>query len=228
MAAELELTRIVIGVTMLGVATFLDLREREVHDLVWVCFGGLGFLLIILEPDMIGHLTTTGIALIVAPLVLLLWRFGLFGGADALGLIALSVIAPLATLSGNAVTPFSVLVNSALLSMAPLIANFARNVYAIARKEKIFEGIDEPEHKKILAMFFGYKAKRPRYSFSMEKTVGGSKKLDFSLYNAEKSTFCNKENTWVSPGLPFMVFILGGFLIQLFFGDPLMSFFGLQ
>jgi preflagellin peptidase FlaK len=190
-------------------------------------FGGISVVLLFFEPNIIEAAFGVGFSLIVAPLVLILWRFGLFGGADALGLIVLSALAPMATLTGSVVSPFSIVVNSALLSVSPMIFNFIRNSILVARKEDIFQDFDETTSKKIFAMFLGYRSKNPKYSFSLETQVGKKKRLNIALHHSDTAEYCTTPDTWVTPGLPFMIFILGGFIIQLFFGDVVLRLIGL-
>jgi len=220
--------RIVLALVMLGSATIIDIRKREISDLMWIVFGIISVALLFLEPDLTKAAFGVGFSLIVAPLVLVLWRFGLFGGADALGLIVLSALAPMATLSDSPISPFSILVNSTLLSVSPMIINFARNSVLILRKKDIFLDFDESKSKKVFAMFLGYRSKNPKYCFSLEKLVGKKKQLNIALHNSETAEYCTTPDTWVTPGLPFMIFILGGFIIQLLFGDAILGFIGLS
>jgi len=219
--------RILFALVMLSSATIIDIRKREISDLIWIIFGAISIVLLFFEPNLVQAATGIGFSLIVAPLVLILWRFGLFGGADALGLIVLSALAPMATFSEAPVSPFSILVNSTLLSVSPMIINFARNSLLILRKENIFHGFDETRPKKILAMFLGYRSKNPKYCFSLEKQVGKKKQLNIVMHNSDTAEYCTTPNTWVTPGLPFMIFILGGFIIQLLFGDAILGLIGL-
>lgn len=219
--------RILFALVMLGTATIIDIRSREISDFLWIVFGGISVVLLFFEPNIIEAAFGVGFSLIVAPLVLILWRFGLFGGADALGLIVLSALAPMATLTGSVVSPFSIVVNSALLSVSPMIFNFIRNSILVARKEDIFQDFDETTSKKIFAMFLGYRSKNPKYSFSLETQVGKKKRLNIALHHSDTAEYCTTPDTWVTPGLPFMIFILGGFIIQLFFGDVVLRLIGL-
>jgi len=219
--------RILLALVMLSSATIIDIRTREISDFMWIIFGVISVALLFLEPDLIQTAFGVGFSLIVAPLVLILWRFGLFGGADALGLIVLSALAPMATLSDSAVSPFSILVNSALLSVSPMIINFIRNSLLILRKKDIFLDFDEPKSKKIFAMFLGYRSKNPKYCFSLEKQVGKKKMLNIVMHHSDTAEYCTTPDTWVTPGLPFMIFILGGFIIQLLFGDVILGLIGL-
>jgi len=219
--------RILLALVMLSSATIIDIRKREISDIMWIVFGAISGILLFFEPDLIEAAFGVGFSLIVAPLVLILWRFGLFGGADALGLIVLSALAPMATLSDSAISPFSILVNSALLSVSPMIINFIRNSVLILRKKDIFHDFDETKSKKIFAMFLGYRSKNPKYSFSLETQVGKKKRLNITLHHSDTAEYCTTPDTWVTPGLPFMIFILGGFIIQLLFGDVILRLMGL-
>jgi len=219
--------RIVLALVMLSSATIIDIRKREISDIMWIVFGAISGILLFFEPDLIEAAFGVGFSLIVAPLVLILWRFGLFGGADALGLIVLSALAPMATLSDSAISPFSILVNSALLSVSPMIINFIHNSVLILRNKDIFHDFDETKSKKVFAMFLGYRSKNPKYSFSLERQVGKKKKLNIALHHSDTAEYCTTPDTWVTPGLPFMIFILGGFIIQLLFGDVILRLMGL-
>lgn len=225
--AHLDQIRIILSLMMLGIATASDIKKREISDIIWIIFGAIGIGLVFLGTDLSQELPKIGIALIIAPFVLLVWRLGLFGGADAFALIVLAVLAPSLTLVGNTVTPFTVLTNAVLMSIMPMIINVTRNTILLATKNNIFEGFDETTKKKIIAMFVGYRAKNPKFSFSIERRVGNQKKLNLSLQHAENTVFCQKSDTWVTPGIPYMIFITAGFVVQLIYGDLIMSAFGI-
>ncbi len=218
--------RILLALVMLISATIIDIRKREISDLMWIVFGVISGVLLFFEPNIAEAAFSVGFSLIVAPLVLILWRFGLFGGADALGLIVLSALAPMATLSDSPISPFTILVNSALISISPMIINFTRNSVLILRNQDIFHDFDETKSKKVFAMFLGYRSKNPKYSFSLEQKVG-KKRLNIALHHSDTAEYCTTPDTWVTPRLPFMIFILGGFIIQLLFGDVTLGLLGL-
>ncbi len=214
-----------IALTMLIVGSIIDVRKREIHDYYWIGFGSVGFLLLFIDPDLISNLLTIGFALIIAPFVLLMWRIGFFGGADAFALIALAVIAPMATISENAVTPFTTLSNTAILFVFPLLINVFRNVVSQIKGENIFEGFDDSAGKKLVAILMGYRAKTPKFGFAIEKTKNGKKKFDLAIHHAENQEFCTKPNTWITPGIPYLLLITGGFIIQLLYGDIILGRF---
>ncbi|KAF6247834.1 peptidase [Nitrosopumilus sp. b3] len=214
-----------MALVMLGVASVIDVWKREIHDYFWIVFGVIGFLLIFLSPDLISDLFTLGFSLIIVPIVIIMWRIGFFGGADAFALIALAVIAPMATFSETPITPFTTLSNAVILFVIPFIVNVLRNVIAQIKGENIFEGFEETTGRKIIAILMGYRAKNPKFGFSIEKTKKGKKKLNLKLHHAENQDFCTKPDTWITPGIPYLLLITGGFLIQLVYGDILLGQF---
>jgi preflagellin peptidase FlaK len=222
---ELLFIRIGLAIGMLAIGGVLDVWKREIHDYYWIVFGSIGFLLIFINSDLLPQLFNIGIALIIAPFVIFIWRMGLFGGADAFALIALAVIAPMTTISENPVTPFTTLSNAAVLFIIPFIINVTRNLISIIKHENIFEGFEEEKLKKICAMLIGYRAKNPKFCFSIEKTEKGKKKLNLTMHHAEKEEYCTTPNTWITPGIPYLLLITGGFIIQILFGDIILNYF---
>jgi len=208
---------------MLIVASALDMWKREIHDILWIVFGAIAIILIFVEPLSEQALTKVAFSLIIAPIALVLWRMGFFGGADAFSLIVLAALAPQLTLIENFVTPLTTLTNAALLSTVILLVNFIRNLIAILNHIDVFAGFDENKFKKICAMFIGYRSTNPKYGFSIEKSDGVHKKLDFTIHHAEKTEFCKTKDTWVTPGIPFMIYIAAGFIVQLIFGDIIIN-----
>ncbi len=43
------------------------------------------------------------------------------------------------------------------------------------------------------------------------------------MHHAENQEFCNTPNTWITPGIPYLLLITGGFVIQLLFGDVILD-----
>lgn len=215
--------RILLAILMLSIASSIDIWKREISDALWIGFAAVAVVLIFLEPDLTGILKSIGISLIIVPVALVIWRMGIFGGADALGLMVLAALAPQASLSNGLITPFTTLTNAALLSVIPIFTNVIRNVMALLNHSDIFEGFNETRSKKILAIFLGYRAKNPKYGFSIETTEGNHKKLDFSLKHAEKAEFCSKPDTWITPSIPYILYITAGFVVQIVFGDIVLN-----
>jgi len=52
--------------------------------------------------------------------------------------------------------------------------------------------------------------------------------LDFTLKNADSAEFCSSSDTWVTPGVPYMIYIFGGFIVQLVYGDMIFNLIGMH
>src|SRR5574337_1199639 len=188
---DINIVRISLGLGMLLIASVLDIKKREINDILWIIFGSVAVVLIVISPDPWSVIKSTGISMIIAPIVLVLWRFGMFGGADAFCLIVLGALAPMVSLHNVQITPLTTLTNAAIISIVPLFANLTRNLIALSRKEDIFNGLNESKLNKTIALFVGYRAKNPKHSFSMERIEGTRRRFNLGLQHAETTEFCN-------------------------------------
>ncbi len=235
-AAELELIRLGLAFSMFGCATYFDLRSRSVNDFLWIPFAAAAGILYVFDfPATYGEgiLIVASIAL-TAALSFVIYRSGLFGGADMLALITFAAIFPLynydvpaATIgSGTSFHPFAsliVLTNATVVSVGQIFVNLLRN---LTYKGTLFEGLQhEPALKKGLAMIIGHRSKIPRYSFSIEKIVNGRRKFDFSLKPAETAEYEGKQDVWVTSATPFLFFMTAGLIMMVLGGDILAVIF---
>lgn len=216
--------RVSAGLVMLAIASVLDIRKREINDILWIAFGAVAVVLLVVGPEPWNELRLIAVSMIIAPIALVVWRFGFFGGADAFCLIVLAGLAPMTSLQPVQITPLTTLTNAAIISIAPFFVNLARNLLAISGKKDIFDGFEETRLNKVVALFIGYRAKNPRHSFSMERLVGGKKRLNFGFHHAENAEFCNTMDTWVTPGIPYIIYIALGFVVQIIYGDLIFGF----
>lgn len=69
--AYLDQIRIILSLTMLGIATASDIKKREISDIIWVIFGALGVGIVLLGTDLSQELPKIGISLIIAPFVII-------------------------------------------------------------------------------------------------------------------------------------------------------------
>ena len=213
---------------MLLLTSYLDMKKREVPDKVWIVFGAIGVGLEIYEVE-------TGVALffwLIVAIVLAavigmgIFFAGLYGGADGKALIVLAILVPylVPRVGIYPIAPLIVLTNGILLSMLLPIGLLILNASRIIRGKKIFVGFSEPLHRKIVATFLGYKSSgKPRdFQFSMEKkeSEGQGKTFDFGLM---QDNFETAPGTWVTPGIPLLVFFTAGFFVLLFYGDIVIS-----
>lgn len=213
-----------VASAMLLFTSYLDLKKREVPDKVWLIFGGLGVALQAYEiASGEANLIAFGIAVVLATVIGMgLYYFGFYGGADGKALIAVGILVPVFTpkIGLYSVAPLIVLTNGILISILLPIGILFFNISRLLRKIPIFEGFSEPWYRKALACFLGFKqtGKPRKFQFSMEKLDDASlaRKFQFSMMQEDFET---KGNTWVTPGIPLLVFFTAGFFVMLGYGD---------
>jgi archaeal preflagellin peptidase FlaK len=217
-----------IAAVMLLFTSYLDLKKREVEDKVWLIFGGIAVALQVYEVAsgetvLIQLLIGVGLGALVG---MGLYFFGFYGGADGKALLVLGILVPhfVPKVGIYPVAPLMILTNGVLCSIFLPIGLLIYNSSQVLRKKPIFEGFNEPLHRKILAIVLGYKQTgKPReFQFSMEKEIPTTadpntpRKFDFSLM---RDDFETKSGTWVTPGIPLLVFFTAGYFLLLLYGD---------
>jgi hypothetical protein len=242
----LDVLRTCVAIAMLGYGSVRDLRTREVHDIVWVAGGGAG-LVIDAAGLFLGYLTLRQLVLSVGFMVgmaLVFGYLGLFGGADLLAFVALSIIHPrppvyLQTLWGW--TPpfyqFTLLSNAAVMGIVTPLLVFARNLGATVGGAPLFDRHGDLSAPRRLALMFTAvnvdlaDARGPPYQYPLEEP-GERVRLRPDIWDDEKAaeTFrllgeSGVERVWVSQTLPYLVLITAGYLISAAFGDLLMWLF---
>lgn len=212
--------RIAICLITLIIASVMDLKKREISDKVWIISGSLGIVLFIIDfnnLDLIFYAIPLSITGIISYAI---YRTGLFGGADAKALIVISLLLPSYDMKSNfhEIVALTVFTNSIILTLVHVLHNILRNAIDLLRGKDIFKGFNEPLSRKILAFILGFRASRTNgYVFLMEE---GNKKKRFRFHiNAYDEFTDNARDVWVTPGLPFIIYITIGFIIMLVYGD---------
>jgi len=239
-ALIIDYFRVLIALTMLGYASYKDIKTREIHDIVWIIPAGIGLLIDAYE-IIVGDLSATGALYNIGFMVILsgiLWYLSLFGEADLIAFVALSVIHPRTPLFGYiGYTPllfsFTMIANSAiagvLMAFYTLIANLAQssNVNLFERHEDI------SVVKKIALLFTGrnipVKSLRgPPFEYPLE--VRGELVLRPDIFDDDEAWKAFRylrergvKRVWVSSTLPYIVVLLVGYLISVVFGDVMFS-----
>jgi preflagellin peptidase FlaK len=234
--------RIAVAAAMLILASYFDLKSREIDDRLWEGFAFIGVALYVYEFFTAGiiydWLLTVVVVGATAGFAFLLYRLGFYGGADALALISLSIILPLYSPSIYAlptyrnpvfvlfypVTAVMVLANAAVCVMVFPITLFFRNLLQLFRGKRIFTGFEvEPRWKKAAVMFLGYRMKETGeggFHLPLEKVVEGKRMFDFRMFK-EDDEFLRGNDVWGTPGIPFLLFMTFGFIAMLLLGDIL-------
>ena len=213
-------------VIMVG-ASYLDLRTREISDNVWYIALGGGALINIVQLAL--DFSSRFLMLLLSSLLIAgiigfsIYYLGLFGGADAKAMISIGMILPLyQPLVGiHPFAPVIVFSNGIILSLLPTIFLLFYNLSRIARGHAIYAGFEsEKTWRKALALIVGYRTRSAggKFLLSIERDVDSKKLFDFSPAKAGDD-FVETSETWVTPGIPLLVFITAGLLLMLVYGD---------
>ncbi len=210
-----EEIKFLIGLSLFLYASYRDLKEREIDNWVWIVMASTGAIFLIFDILNGENLAMVAISMAVSfILAFSLLVFGM-GGADSKAMMALAILMPLPPSfsiihSPIFIFPLTVLMDSLLLIL-PLPLLFL--LYNLIRRDFEFP-----------YALFGYrmdasKAAR-KHVWSMEDENGKSivPKKDVSL-----SKLGNRK-IWVTPKLPFIVFMAAGYITASIFGDMLTFF----
>jgi preflagellin peptidase FlaK len=241
----IEILKILFSMPFLLYSCYTDLKSRRVSNKVWKYMLALGSVFVFYEAftggvSYLKALVLSGVIVFVS--IYILFQLGAFGGGDAKGLMVLSILFPLYPVFGfsGEVFPllgipsiglftFTVLENALLLTVAVPLGMFFYNLLHFS-----------PEMmKKPLYMFIGYRTEISSLKYkqhlglleNFEFNESGSLQrrymragLNFDAnQKPELEEYMKKgligKDIWVTPGLPFMISITGGFVTAVLFGD---------
>ncbi|MCX8187015.1 MAG: prepilin peptidase [Nitrososphaeria archaeon] len=231
----LDAFRIIVISAGMIYASYRDWVSREVEDKVWIICGALGGTLTAADVLMRWNLNLVILSafsiILASGLAFAFYYFGLYGGADAKAIATISISLPV-YYSPRSLHPFTGLAslsNGLLLSLTLLLAMFLWNISGLVRGERIFKDFEhEGILRKIAAMFLGVRLKKARvkrFWFLMEGERDGKRMFDFNLFGLELKE-ANRDDCWMTPGIPLLIFITAGFLVYIGFGDFLYLIIG--
>ena len=229
----IDLVKVVLSFVVLLKASVHDVRTREVPDELWLYMIVAGLILDIVQ--YILHPYNLLLAVIQFVLIFALANFMFyvagFGGADAKALIALSVVFPVYPRiyvfpllnEGLGIFAFSVLANSVIVAPILALIFFLKNVW---ERECEF-----------VYRFIGYRVpadRIPKFHNLLEyvdekgnvvRSLRGIEPDEDMLRRLAKAKKEGKiDRIWVTPALPFLVFMTAGFLVSVIFGDLMVWF----
>lgn len=243
----LDVTRILLCSVMLLYSSVMDLRVREVSNRTWIVFAPIGIVLDIYETLYVR--ATDPIIYVILPvsmsaaLAIAFFYLGLYGGADAKAFITIAILIPyqprLITPYLNVfspVYPLTVFTDAAIAAGFFALILLMRNlIWSLTKKHLIFEGLEkEPAWKKALVLLScikveAEKIKGPPYEYPAEVVVDSQRKLRLMPDTNDDTAATNTlkqlteqmriKEVWVSPTLPFLLFISIGFFVSLLLGD---------
>jgi len=219
--------RIVICLITLTIASIMDLRKREISDKIWLGSGIISIIIFIIDYNNINILSYLITAGIISILSYIIYRAGLFGGADAKALIIISLLIPNYDINNSIhnIVPLVVLTNSLLLTLFNITHNIIRNSISILKGNDIFHDFNTSFLRKLLAFMIGFRVNKINgYLFLMEeRCANGKKRFRFNI-NAYDEFAQDTKDVWVTPALPFIIYITIGFVITVVYGDILGMF----
>lgn len=238
----IDIIRFSASTIMLVVASYLDLKYREISDLLWLIFGVLGLVLNGYE-FYINSLPYTNFLVSILIIIIIgfvINYFQLLGEADILAFVTLTFLNPrhvnLSTFNfyvAPLIFSLTLFSNSILLSSSSVIINAIQNLMKYFQDKTIFDGRKYSLTEKILLFFTSNKKtfsdiKGPPFDYPVEYFHDGEKKLmirvglqdDDSaqrIFNEFRSK--DVKVVWVSSTLPFILFITAGYLATFMLGD---------
>jgi preflagellin peptidase FlaK len=250
----LDLLRVLLSIVMLAYASIMDLRTREVTNWVWVVFAPLGILINIYEGLFVKVLNPFMIflpVLVGTGLSLAFFYIGLYGGADAKAFITLFILNPspsdlIIPFFGivSTIYPLTLITNSAIIAVLFAFSLLFRNLFwRIKTQRSFFNGLEgEPSWKKLLVLMSCVKVETrivrgPPYQYPTEIVEDTGRRIQLmpDVYDDEAALrtlrILKKDlelgEIWISPTLPFLLFISFGFLCSLILGDIALWVFNL-
>ncbi len=225
---ELGLVRKILSFALLAYAAFSDVKTREVEDIIWLALCAISaplvfYELIRAEP---GVLLFYAFSFYLAfTLGLLLSSFNIMGGADFLAIACMGIVT-VPEFNGpiSALPSLSVMVNSLLVSLIYPLSIFAKNMAAVLRGERLFEGVEVSSLAKGLALFTLVKVpveeyRRRRDFYSLAETVEDDKRrISFSLKIRSDDVQPSEGEVWVTPHIPYVAMLVAGYAIHLMLG----------
>jgi archaeal preflagellin peptidase FlaK len=147
--------RQIMALTMLSIASYFDIKTRQVDDRIWLIFAIPGIVLYFLAPV---PSFTIIFFLVTGAIIGTTWFLThAFGQADGLAIVALAVVFPI--FNEMPVSVLVALATTVLLGLFGTLYNIAYNLSDMLHG-KIFLGINEKLHRKILAFLVMHRKRR--------------------------------------------------------------------
>lgn len=240
----LDYIRTLISIIMLGYASFKDIKTREIHDIIWIIPGATGLILDIYEL-FLGSLSLREAIFSIGFMIVLsgiLWILRLFGEADLIAFLTLSIIHPRTPSYGfRGYTPilfsFTLIANSAIAGILTAFYTMIVNLFDHFSGKGLFDRYDIPFVKKMAIMFTGRyisieSLRGPPFEYPLEIHDELIIKPDLFDDDVANKAFMilrerGVEKIWVSATLPYIVVLFVGYLISILYGDVMFSIMSL-
>ncbi len=247
MKAYLGLVRDIYVLAVILVASYWDLKKREIEPVYWLYASAISVLLSFLGLQVEGitlnylyvYLVLSGIAI---ALLGTLYMVGYMGGADLYALVFITLSMPVPLFASSLIpVPLLTVLYSALSSIAVpfyfCFHNLTHNYGVLRRstyKRKLvlcFLGTPQTVRDYIRGKGFWFPLTVPgeeesvRYTFDIEEEPEEHRAKLKSM--VDKGLVSENDYVWVTMGLPYVVFILIGYVLSIIIGDyPFTLLFG--
>jgi preflagellin peptidase FlaK len=243
---EIDIYLVVFSLLILAYACYSDIRKRSVSNIVWLIMAGVGITFAgyyIVVQGITFLIPLIFSVTIASALSYFFFRLGLFGAADAKALICIAVLFPtqpkFTTLSYNfqlfdasvpIVFPFAliVLLNADVLALAIPISLFFRNLHSLGLREVMRNAamcfvayranIDELRSDRFTKLTHAYEeidGHLTRQFSAGGMPLNSDTVQRLKAYHREQKV---GDEVWVTPELPFILFIALGFLASCLLG----------
>jgi preflagellin peptidase FlaK len=232
---------------VLLIASYWDIVKREIEPSYWLVTGFIGLLLVVLSVataslnvDLYGYILFSIIAIAI---IGAFYYIGYMGGADLYAVIVIAVTVPKQVLGKGLIpAPFMTVVYGAIISVLIPIYFCLYNLASKNRRRAIkrtpkgyimcFLGIPKRPKEYVNSKGFWFPLTTyesgmlvTRYSFQIEEEPEEHRQKIKALL--DKNEIGENDFIWITPGIPFVVFILLGFILSVIIGDlPLQLLFG--
>jgi preflagellin peptidase FlaK len=236
----MDIYRVVLALLILAYSCYSDMRKRSVSNIVWLVMAGVGIAFAGYGAVVqgISFLIPLVFSVVITSVVsYIFFRLGFFGAADAKALICIALLfttqpgfiifsnnLPLFDVSEPVVFPFAlvVLLNAAVLALAVPVHLLFRNLHSLGLKEFMGNAsmcfvayrmnIDELSSARFARLAHKYDEidgnLTRRYSLS-GIPLNSATIRRLKAYHGEGKVAAE---VWVTPELPFILFIALGFL----------------
>ncbi|MGC9443950.1 MAG: A24 family peptidase C-terminal domain-containing protein [Candidatus Methanospirareceae archaeon] len=240
---QTELFSVCFCAAILFYACYSDLKTRTVTNKLWLLMLAVGLPLALYNWHLSGmpFLITLGYSVgFTFFLAYLFFHLNLFGGADAKALIGIALLIPTNPLFAAPIPdpfPFAIttLFNGAIISVLVFPLMFLYNAVKLRPVElKAQLGLAFVGYKRSIDTLASAQRtfQRLLHSYELEGETGGEmvrralvfggREIDDDVIN-ELKTYHEQgkigDTVWVTPGLPYMLFIMAGFFIALLAGN---------
>ena len=214
----LDIPRLILLGIVLGIASYHDVRHREIPDYIWIVGGGAGAVLYVFdwhEVDLF-VIFTMGVGGAIA---LLIWKMFPMGEADVLGIITASVVYPVS--HDVVMVPVTIFFGGLILEhITAFFYNIRYNLEDVIRGKKIFCKVTCSHGiiTKIMAFYSVHKRRgHEKFTFCAEEHTtnkNGTCKRRLSLRTpSPDSDFETRTGVFVSWAMPAFPFMLISFVL---------------